>query len=67
MFLTVKYFIGMGIPEGWTTIVVSIYLVGGLLMFAIGVLGLYVGNIFNEVKNRPLYVVAEKLNFDKND
>ena len=36
-------------------------------MFAIGVLGLYVGNIFNEVKNRPLYVVAEKLNFDKND
>ena len=67
LFLTVKYFIGMGIPEGWTTIVVSIYLVGGLLMFSIGVLGLYVGNIFNEVKNRPLYVVAEKLNFDKND
>ena len=63
VYLTIRYFIGMGIPEGWTTIVVSIYLVGGLLMFAIGVLGLYVGNIFNEVKNRPLYIVAEKLNF----
>ena len=63
IFLIIKYYIGMGIPEGWTTIVVSIYFVGGLLMFAIGVLGLYVGNIFNEVKNRPLYVVAEKLNF----
>ena len=65
VYLIVKYFIGLGIPEGWTTIVVSIYLVGGLLMFAIGVLGLYIGNIFDEVKNRPLYVIAEKLNFDK--
>jgi dolichol-phosphate mannosyltransferase len=65
LYLTTRYYIGMGIPEGWTTIVVSIYFVGGLLMFAIGVLGLYIGNIFNEVKNRPLYVVAEKLNFDK--
>ena len=46
VYLTIRYFVGMGIPEGWTTIVVSIYLVGGLLMFAIGVLGLYIGNIF---------------------
>lgn len=65
VYLTIRYFVGIEIPEGWTTIVVSIYLVGGLLMFAIGVLGLYIGNIFDEVKNRPLYVIAEKLNFDK--
>lgn len=31
-------------------------------MCAIGVVGIYVGNIFNEAKKRPLYVVAEKLN-----
>ena len=65
VYLTIRYFVGIEIPEGWTTIVVSIYLVGGLLMFAIGVLGLYIGNIFDEVKKRPLYVIAEKLNFDK--
>ena len=48
--------------SGWTTIVASIYLMGGLLLIAIGVVGIYIGNIFEEVKNRPLYVIAEALN-----
>ena len=47
---------------GWTTIVASIYLMGVLLLIAIGVVGIYIGNIFEEVKNRPLYVIAEALN-----
>lgn len=47
---------------GWTSVIASIYLVGGILLCAMGVVGIYVGNIFNEAKNRPLYVVAEKLN-----
>ena len=50
------------ILSGWTTIVASIYLMGGLLLIAIGVVGIYIGNIFEEVKNRPLYVIAEALN-----
>ena len=61
--LIIKYIIGTEVPVGWTTIVASIYLMGGLLMFAIGVLGCYVGNIFDEVKKRPLYVVSEKINY----
>lgn len=48
--------------SGWTTIVASIYLMGGLLLIAIGVVGIYIGNIFEEAKNRPLYVIAEALN-----
>ena len=47
---------------GWTNVIASIYLIGGILLCAIGVVGIYVGNIFNEAKKRPLYVVAEKLN-----
>lgn len=47
---------------GWTTIVASIYLIGGILLAAIGILGVYIGNIFDEAKNRPLYVIAESLN-----
>jgi glycosyltransferase involved in cell wall biosynthesis len=47
---------------GWTSVIASIYLIGGILLCAIGVVGIYVGNIFNEAKKRPLYVVAEKLN-----
>lgn len=48
--------------SGWTTIVASIYLMGGILLIAIGIAGIYIGNIFEEVKNRPLYVIAEALN-----
>ena len=47
---------------GWTSIVASIYLMGGVILCAIGVVGIYVGNIFNEAKNRPLYVIDECLN-----
>jgi polyisoprenyl-phosphate glycosyltransferase len=47
---------------GWTSTIAAICFMGGLNLAAIGVVGLYVGNIFNEAKQRPLYVVAEVLN-----
>ena len=33
----------------------------------LGIIGIYIGNIFNEVKNRPIYVVSEMLNCESND
>lgn len=57
--LIIKYFF-FGVPvEGWTSVMVSIYLVGGLMFANMGILGLYIGKIFDETKNRPLYVVSE--------
>lgn len=53
--------IGDTLP-GWTSTIASIYLMGGLILCAIGVLGVYIGNIFNEAKGRPLYLIAECLN-----
>lgn len=47
---------------GWTSLIASIYLMGGIILAAIGIMGLYVGNIFTEVKNRPLYVIEEDVN-----
>jgi polyisoprenyl-phosphate glycosyltransferase len=47
--------------NGWTTIVVSLMLFAGIQLIALGVLGEYIGRIFEEVKARPLYVVARKL------
>ncbi len=64
IYLVIRYFIG-GIDPGYTSIVASIYLMGGILLGAVGIVGIYVGNIFNETKSRPLYVVAEKLNVNK--
>lgn len=61
----VRYFtIGVGV-EGWTSVIVSIYFIGGLLLANLGVIGLYLGKVFNEVKERPLYVVQEEVNFDE--
>jgi dolichol-phosphate mannosyltransferase len=45
---------------GWTSVMVSIYLIGGLLFANLGVLGLYLGKVFDETKGRPLYVIRER-------
>lgn len=49
---------------GWTSIMASLYLIGGLLMLSIGLIGVYIGNIFTEVKNRPIFIVSETTNLD---
>jgi dolichol-phosphate mannosyltransferase len=50
-----------GVPvPGWTTVIVSIYFLGGLLFANLGILGLYIGKIFEETKGRPLYVIREQ-------
>jgi glycosyltransferase involved in cell wall biosynthesis len=46
---------------GWTSLAVLILIVGGFIMMSTGVTGLYIGKIFDQVKDRPLYVVAERL------
>ena len=43
--------------SGWTTIVVSMMLFCGVQLVSLGIVGEYVGRIFDEVKQRPLYVV----------
>jgi putative glycosyltransferase len=44
---------------GWTSLIVSVWLVGGLMIFAIGLVGIYVGMIHLEVKRRPRAIVRE--------
>jgi len=45
--------------QGYPTLIIVILLLGGLQLLSIGVLGEYLGRIFNETKNRPVYVVRE--------
>ena len=54
----------IGVP-GFTTTVFSIWFVGGMLMMQMGIVGLYIGKIFDQVKGRPLYVVMDEINTDK--
>lgn len=45
--------------QGFTTLIVTILLLGGLLLISIGILGEYIGRIFNETKQRPTYLASE--------
>lgn len=59
--LVIRYFT-VNITPGWTSIVASNFLLGGLIIMTIGIVGIYVGNIFMQTKDRPLYVVRQILN-----
>ena len=52
---------------GWTSLIVTICVIGGSLLISIGILGEYMGKIYEETKGRPLYVVARTLNVGAND
>ena len=60
--ITVIRFFTMNISMGYSSIVAMISLMGGLTIMAVGIVGIYVGNIFMEVKHRPLYIVRTVLN-----
>ncbi len=47
---------------GISSILVAIFFVGGSILVVLGVLGIYLGRVFNQVKNRPLYIITSKLN-----
>lgn len=47
--------------QGWTSILVSLWFIGGIITTALGVAGIYVGKIFIEVKRRPRYFVQERV------
>lgn len=51
---------GTAVP-GWASVILSIWLIGGLNLISIGVVGVYIGKIYKEVKNRPLYNIQEIL------
>lgn len=55
--LILRYFLWFHVTEGWTSVIVSLFFLSGLIVSVIGMLGIYIGKIYNEVKNRPLYIV----------
>ena len=49
--------------EGWTSMLVSLWFIGGVVTTGVGITGVYIGKIYTEVKRRPRYFVDKKLNF----
>jgi dolichol-phosphate mannosyltransferase len=64
MYAIVLHIMNPLIQLGWTSLIVSIYFMGGLMVCVVGICGLYIGRIFEEVKQRPLYIIDKKVNYD---
>ena len=52
------------IPLGWTSLIVSLFFISGLLFANLGLIGLYIGKMFDEIKRRPLYIVKETVGLE---
>lgn len=63
IYSVVGYFCGYTIP-GWSSIMVSLWALGGLQLFAIGIVGEYIGKIYLETKERPRYIIEQFLHHE---
>lgn len=61
----VQFLVFGHLPSGWATIVVLLSIFSGTQLIFLGIIGQYIGAIFDEVKRRPHYLVEEKINFDE--
>ena len=62
VFLGKLFFPHITVP-GWASILIAVVFFGGVQLFTIGIIGEYIGRIFDETKNRPLYIVEDEINF----
>ena len=61
-FSVLRYLHGDVTVAGYTSVIASMWLLAGVMLFCMGIIGLYVGRVFESVKRRPLYVVRERVN-----
>lgn len=62
IYLFVSYFFYDVVVAGWTSVMVSMFFLFGLTFSMFGITGLYLGKVFDEVKNRPVYIVKDAIN-----
>ena len=62
VYLIVSYYI-KSYQDGWTSLAVLILFSTGVIVFCIGIVGLYIGKSFEQAKGRPKFVIDKKVNF----
>lgn len=60
----VRYCLGEIEVLGFTSLIISLWLLGGIIISLIGVVGIYLGKLFEKAKDRPIFIVNEKLNIE---
>lgn len=59
LYVLLKAFMYGSVVMGWSSLIISIYFIGGMIIAILGIIGIYLGKTFDEVKKRPLYIVKE--------
>lgn len=63
LFYLGRYLSGGIAVDGFTTMVLSMWILGGIIIMMIGMTGIYIGKTFDKTKGRPIYIIRDKLNF----
>ncbi len=63
-FILRKVFLNVSLT-GYSSLIVSIYFTGGIILLVLGIIGQYIGQIYDQSKGRPEYLFQEKINFDQ--
>ncbi|MGF9963870.1 glycosyltransferase family 2 protein [Bacillus rhizoplanae] len=67
LYSIIAKFVGNNIQDGWTSIMVAITFFSGIQLLGLGVVGQYIARIYDESKNRPIYITKELVNIDEED
>jgi polyisoprenyl-phosphate glycosyltransferase len=62
LYSVIRFFFFRDTVPGWTTIVALLGIIGGMVLIGLGIVGEYIGRIYEEVKHRPIYIVQECVN-----
>jgi polyisoprenyl-phosphate glycosyltransferase len=62
IYIIIKWYNGKIIELGYTSVIISLWLLSGFVISTLGIVGLYIGKIFEGVKNRPIYIINKKTN-----
>lgn len=60
----IRYLNGSIVVMGYTSLLISIWFLAGLILMVLGVIGLYIGKTFEGVKNRPIYIISQQVNLE---
>ncbi len=62
IYYLINYLLGNMIVLGYTSLIISIWFLSGVIIFILGIVGVYIGKMFEKVKERPVYIVQKRLN-----
>jgi polyisoprenyl-phosphate glycosyltransferase len=67
IYVLIGHFMGRVTEPGYTSLFVSLWFLSGLIIFTLGLIGLYIGKCFEGIKDRPVYLADQRIGFDQNE